>query len=230
MVLMMMIIIFIINIVGWDLGLKYVSKALLWGEIWGWSMSLSIYRGTGVPMQSATGEDRGRWWNRGRGGSPTLRCYQEQEREEQEQEKEEETEYEKEEKEEEEKMEMVFHIKMLSGVHCPLPPSRGGQRGDEGKIKLHKSLSATFKIQDSPPKSSPQPKSGPIFCFAPTKFRLFTLFWFELIKCNHLQASWIQVILTSYQILFIAMDVFEAISVEHSASVRLCRNFTSIRL
>ena len=69
---------------------------------------------------------------RGRGGSPTLRCYQEQEREEQEQEKEEETEYEKEEKEEE-KMEMVFHIKMLSGVHCPLPPSRGGQIGEESK-------------------------------------------------------------------------------------------------
>ena len=80
------------------------------------------------------------------------------------------------EKEEEEKMEMVFLIKMLSGVHCPLPPSRGGQRGDESKIKLHKSFSETFRIQDSPPISSPQPKSGPIFSFAPIEFRVFTLF------------------------------------------------------
>ena len=101
---------------------------------------------------------------------------------------EEETEYEKEEKELEEKEEekekeeeeeeekMVSHIKMLSGVHCPLPPSRGGQRGDKSKTKLHKSFSETFRIQDSPPISSPQPKSGPIFSFAPIKFRVFTLF------------------------------------------------------
>ena len=100
-------------------------------------------------MQSATGEDRGRWWNRGRGGSPTLRCYQEQEGEEQEEdqeeeeeeeeeleekeeEEEEEMEYEKEEKELEEKEEeenMVSHIKMLSGVHCP--PAVGGKEGRE---------------------------------------------------------------------------------------------------
>ena len=92
---------------------------------------------------------------------------------------EEETEYEKEEKELEETEEeekMVSHIKMLSGVHCPLPPGRGGQRGDESKIKLHKSFSETFKIQDSPPRSTPQPKSGPIFSFAPIEFRVFTLF------------------------------------------------------
>ena len=38
---------------------------------------------------------------------------------------------EEEEKEEEEKM--VSHIKMLSGAHCPLPPSRGGQIGEESK-------------------------------------------------------------------------------------------------
>ena len=64
-----------------------------------------------------------------------------------------------EEEEEEEKMEMVSHIKMLSGVHCPLPPSRGGQRGVESKTKLHKSFSETFRIQDSPPRSSSQPKN-----------------------------------------------------------------------
>ena len=75
------------------------------------------------------------------------------------------------EKEEEEKM--VSHIKMLSGVHCPLPPSRGGQRGVESKTKLHKSFSETFRIQDSPPRSSSQPKNGPIFSFAPIEFRVF---------------------------------------------------------
>ena len=88
----------------------------------------------------------------------------------------EEKEEDKELEEEEEKMEMVSHIKMLSGVHCPLPPSRGGERGDESKTKLHKSFSETFRIQDSPHKSSPQPKSGPIFSFAPIEFRVFTLF------------------------------------------------------
>ena len=115
---------------------------------------------------------------------------------------------------------MVSHIEMLSGEHCPLAPSRGGkqQRGDESKTKLHKSFSATFIIRDSPHKSSQQPKSGPIFCFAPIEFRLFTLLFFVFKKCNHSQASLIQGILTSYQKLFIAIDVFEAISVEHSAS------------
>ena len=116
---------------------------------------------------------------------------------------------------------MVSHIKMLSGVHCPLPPSRGGQRGDESKIKLHNSFSETFIIQDSPPRSSSQPKNGPIFSFAPIEFRVFTLFWFVFIKCNQSQASWNQVILTAYQILFIAIDVSEAISVEHSVSAVL---------
>ena len=106
---------------------------------------------------------------------------------------------------------------------APCPPAVGGkqQRGDESKIKLHKSFSETFRIQDSPPRSSSQPKNGPIFSFAPIEFRVFTLFWFVLIKCNHSQASQIQVILTSYQILFTAMDVFEAISVEHSVSAVL---------
>ena len=76
-----------------------------------------------APREKIEGDD-----GTGRGGSPTLRCYQEQEGEDQE---EEETEYEKEEKELEEKM--VSHIRMLSGVHCPLPPSRGGQIGEESK-------------------------------------------------------------------------------------------------
>ena len=109
---------------------------------------------------------------------------------------EEKEEEEEEEKEEEEKM--VSHIKMLSGVHCPLPPSRGGKEGTRAKQNFTK---ASLKLSESKIHLLNQVHNRKVDQYS-VLLRLNS-------GCSHFS------------------DLYLTFS---QCSVRLCRNFTSIRL